>query len=533
MHTQSDRANRPDPSPGVAPRATSKVAPSNGSSVGPDPAFVTPSNLRRIQASAGNRATAALVAQRLTIQRAISTEQADSIARQLEDAMSGWGTDEEAIYGALSGRTAPDITKIKESYQRLFNEDLDAELRDELNDSELARVSEMMPTTEDESTLSDAQRATEATNRARVVASQIRDAVAGLGTEEAQIYNSLTGRTSEELNEIQRQYLDLTGRDVILDLRSDMSGGELTKALHLFEVASAGTFENTFEQNMTEGETTVGHGLYNYALHPDRLDVDVPIKFKPDAGVAVPFALWNGQIDSTWNKFALTEPGGRKVPINMKMRDDPGADREVVVHNNTDPANPLNDRANAGEFYLVMKADTVPHEFGHFLGLEDEYQRYHSDITRLVGAPAAGPANASGKTPLAIAKELHAALYLDDATQRAPAATTVLTNVGLIVGGAPQQGDFAQSVKSAYDDEYGGWFTKNLVKAMRDKLPERTKWTIQTVFSYASRSLMGDPGGLGGAAQPHDHAVEARHLRNFVNIARETWPDFVWTVGPK
>ncbi len=446
--------------------------------------------------------------------------------------MSGLGTDEDAIYGALSGRTGADIAAIRESYQRLFNEDLDAELRDELNDSELARVTEMMPTTEDESTLSEAARVTEATNRARVVAAQIRDAVAGLGTEEAQIYNSLTGRTSAELNEIQRQYLDLTGRDVILDLRGDMSGGELTKALHLFEVAAAGTFENEFTQNMTEGVTTVGQGMYNYALHPDRLDVDVPIKFTPDAGVTIPFALWNGQIDSVWNQFALTEPGGRKVPINMKMRNDPGADREVIVHQNTNPAKPLDDRANAGEFYLVMKADTVPHEFGHFIGLEDEYQRYHADITRLVGAPAVGPANTSGKTALAIATELHDALYLDDATARATAATTVLTNVGLIVGGSPQQGDFAQSVRTAYDDEYDGWFSKNLVQAMRDKLPKGSKWTIQTVFSYASRSIMGNPGGLGGTT-PHDHAVEPRHLRRFANIASEAWPDFTWTTGPR
>lgn len=500
----------------------------------PDTGLLTASSLGFIQAAAGNRATTELVAQRTTktVQRVIAVDQAEAIARQLEDAMSGLGTDEEAIYGALSGRTGPDIAAIREAYQRLFNEDLDSELQSELTDSELAHVTELMPRVGDESTLPEAERVTEATNRARIVAAQIRDAVAGLGTEEDQIYNALTGRSSAELNEIQAQYLDLTGRDVILDLRGDMSGGELTKALHLFEVAAAGTFENTFTQNMTEGVTTVGQGMYNYALHSDRLDVDVPIKFTPDAGVTIPFALWNGQIDTVWNKFALTEPAGRKVPINMKMRNDQSADREVVVHKNTDPAKPLDDRANAGEFYLVMKTDTVPHEFGHFIGLEDEYQRTHADITRLVGAPAAGPTNTSGKSALEIATALHDALYLDDATQRAPTATTLLTNVGLIVGGAPQQGDFAQEVKTAYDDEYGGWFTKNLVEAMRDKLPKGSKWTIQTVFSYASRSIMGNPGGLGGVT-PHDHAVEARHLRRFANIAQEAWPDFTWTTGPR
>jgi hypothetical protein len=494
---------------------------------------MSPGELVVVQATAGNRAASELVAQRLTVQRAISPDQAESIARQLRKAMKGWGTDEEAIYGAMSGRTGADIAAIKESYQRLFTRDLDADLRDELNDRELAKVAAMMPPTADETALSETDRVSAAVNRARVVATQIKDAIAGLGTAEAQIYNSLTGRTSAELNEIQRQYLDLTGRDVILDLRGDMSGGELKKALTLFEVASAGTFRNEFKQKMTEGETTVGQGLYNYALRPDRLDVDVPIKFTPDAGVTIPFALWNGQIDTTWNKFALTEPGGRKLPINMKMRNDPGASREVVVHKNTDPANPLNDRANAGEFYLVMKNDTVPHEFGHFIGLEDEYQRYHADITRLVGAPPTGPVNASGKSAEDIAQDLHAALYLTDATRRAPTATALLVTVGLIVGGAPQQGDFAQSVRKAYDDKYEGWFSKNLVQAMRDKLPAGSKWTIQTVFSFASRSLMGDPGGLRGGVQPHDHAVEPRHLRRFSAIANKAWPDFTWTTGPR
>lgn len=511
-------------------RSTSRPAGSGATAAAP---IASQPSLARLQAMAGNRATTELLVQRLAVQRALAADQAEAVARQLEDAMSGWGTDEEAIYGALSGRTGPDIAAIRAAYERLFDEDLDAELRDELNESELARVTAMMPRTADESGLSEADKATEATYRARVVAAQIRDAINGLGTEEAQIYNSLTGRSPEELNEIQRQYLDLTGRDIILDLRGDMSGGELRKALTLFQVASAGTYENEFEQEMVEGETTVGHGLYNYALHRDRLDVDVPIKFTPDPGVTIPFALWNGQIDSTWNRFAVVEPAGRKVPISMTMRNDSSADREVVVHKNKDPAKWWEDRANAGEFYLVMKPDTVPHEFGHFIGLQDEYQRKHGDFRKLVGEPPAGPVNASGKSELEIARELHGALYLADETKRASEATRVLESVGLIVSGRPQQGDFAQAVKRAYDEEYGGWFSKDLIEAMRDKLPERQKWTIQSVFSFASRSLMGDPGGLGGAAQPHDHAVEPRHLRELVRIVKSAWPQFEWAVGPK
>ena len=75
------------------------------------------------------------------VQRELSVSAAELIARRLHSAMEGWGTDEEAIYGALSGRTPTDYQAIKEAYAKVYDhKDLDAELADELNDSEMARV---------------------------------------------------------------------------------------------------------------------------------------------------------------------------------------------------------------------------------------------------------------------------------------------------------------------------------------------------------------------------------------------------------
>jgi hypothetical protein len=534
MQTHATRPKaRPASLAGPAGPRSSGLTPASRDGA-PDPAHVTPASLERVQASAGNRAAAELVAQRapsasLTVQRAIGTEQAEAIARQLEDAMSGWGTDEEAIYGALSGRTGGDIKAIKAAYQRLFDEDLDEELRDELTDDELEKVSQMMPPTADESTMSAPQQAAAAADRATVIAAQLRDAIEGAGTEEDQIYNSLTGRSNKELDEIQKAYLSLTGRDLILDLRSDLTRSELRKALNLLQVASAGTFENEFEQKMTEGKSTFGHGIFDYALHHDRLDISVPVKFVPQAGVTPPYALWNSQIDKVWNKFALIEPSGKhKIPIHLAFKDDPGAEREIEVHKNS--KDPSDDRANAGKYFVNMKPTTVPHEFGHLLGLQDEYQRFHDDFKALTGYTKTGPENKSGMTEAEIASDLFDALHLDDETKRAPAATKLLDKVGLLVKGRPQQGDFALAVMTAYDAAYGK--AKNLVESMRDYLPKKQKWTIQTVFSYASRTVMGDPGGLGGS-ETHDHAVEPRHLSSMVRIAKDAWPAFDWRTGPQ
>ena len=158
-----------------------------------------------------------------------------------------------------------------------------------------------------------------------------------------------------------------------------------------------------------------------------------------------------------------------KLPINLKMRNDSGAAREVLVHKNTDPNNWRKDRANAGEFYLVMAADTVPHELGHFLGLEDEYQRFHPGFKRLVGeTPIGPPPNESGQTVEEIAADLHGALFLDVKNDRTDATMGVLRNVGLFIGdkNLPQQGTFAQGVMQAYDKANSG----TLVEHMRDQL---------------------------------------------------------------
>ena len=178
------------------------------------------------------------------VQRELSPALAKSIARKLEDAMSGWGTDEDAIYGALSGRSAPDIRDIRNAYRDLYRKDLDAELRDELDDDELAKVKEMMPVLADESGLSSTEADEVKENRARVTADRLRKAMAGWGTEEDEIFGALVGRSHEEIGEIKRQYFDLTnGHYLEKDLADELSGEDLRRAINLIDVV--GEFETT------------------------------------------------------------------------------------------------------------------------------------------------------------------------------------------------------------------------------------------------------------------------------------------------
>lgn len=537
MRTHAERS-----SSGRSPtKRTSKPASREGvaaSSSAAVPEVHTPDDATTLQRSAGNQATVQAIRSAAVVQRALSIEQAETIAQRLAKAMAGWGTDEEAIYGALSGRTPGDYAEIAAAYKRHElgdTHDLDADLADELTESELARVRRGLESTPDTRGLAASEQAAATDQRARAIAEQLRDAMKGLGTEEDQIWNALEGRSPEDIAAIKREYRELTGRHLDRDFMDDLSGADLRRALELVGIKAAGDFENYVRQEMTEGIVTAGTGKFQWMLEPEQLRVEVPVHFKPDEGVTVPLAAWNQKVRDKWDAFAAVEPGGMKIPINIAMRSDSGGDHEVAVHKNTDPKpeNWWKDRADAGNWYLKMKDSTVPHEFGHLIGLPDEYQRTGEDFRKIVGATTAGPSNESSKTYAEIATDLHGALYLDDEKQRAPTVTAILTQVGLIKNGVPQQGDFAQAVKTQYDERYAGTFSKNLVEAMRDKLAKGSKWTIQTVFSFASTSIMGDPEGLKGAAAPHDHAVEPRHMRHFLDIIRRSYPDKTWTVAPK
>ena len=440
--------------------------------------------------------------------------------------MEGLGTDEEAVYGALSGRTPEDIDAINDAYFLAYDRTLRQDINDEFSGDELARANQLLAGRASEAGATPEQRAAGTAERAGEIAQHLVEAMEDLGTEEDEIWNALTGRTPEEITAIKDAYRTLTGRFLDRDFLEELSGSELDRALALIGVASAGTYRERFTEEMMEGFTAAGTGLYEWALEPEQLRVEVPIQFIPDDGVTVPSSTWSSQIDARWNQFAVVEPGGRRVPINITMRDDPSGFHEVRVHAGVD-------RADTANWYVGQRPSTAPHEFGHLIGLPDEYQRSPEDFRAITDATIAGPPNRSGQTPEQIASDLHDALYLDNEAARAPAVTTLLTHVGLLASGVPQQGAFAQSVRTAYDQAYESIFTKNLVQAMRDKLPEGDRWTVQTVFSFASRTVMGGAEGLGGAAQPHDHSVEPRHLRNFVTIVRNAWPTYDWRVGPK
>lgn len=491
------------------------------------PAVLTPGIVAQLQAAAGNRAAAQAVRSRVVVQRAISTGQAAALAERIHDAMEGLGTDEDAVYGALSGRTPEDLDAIRDAYSFAYNHTMLEDINDDFSGDELARVMRLLEgRPAPGATATAAERETSAVARARDIAQQLKDAIFGLGTAEDQIFNALEGRSADEIAEIRRQYFALTGNSLDRDLREDLSGDELERALALVHSTASGSFRTEFSEWLTEDYHAGGTGIWEWEIADRKFLIHVGVHFQPDPGLTPPISRWQAQVRSIWNRWALTGNGGQaggglELPIEFDLQDQSGAERSVRVRQNangTSYAHP--DRAYSNLWYMDMPATVAPHEFGHLVGLPDEYERTLEDYESVTGEDLPEPGTVTA-ADTQVATDLHAALFLPTVAQRATTATTVLTTAGLISGGAAVQGPQAQRVMQAYNSAYQETDGENLLHALRYRCAPDTYFTLIGVFSFVSPSIMGNE-------SDHTHPVEQRHVRFALDVAREEFPDVTW-----
>lgn len=287
------------------------------------------------------------------------------IAVQLRDAMEGWGTDEEAIYAALSGRTNTDVDRIAAEYQTLTGRGLQADLQDELTSDELLRLAQYSyfasETPED---------------RAHAVATQLRDAMSGWGTDENAIYVALQSRSEAELALIRTAYQNLTSRSLMDDLRDELTDEELTQATGTMGISPVQDIRNT-ELGM------LSMGNFDYRLNNCQIEIEVRLKFQftDDIVAADRNAFKPGFINavhSKWQHSGFKLVGGpscpcEEIPITVNVvENDTDYHKIVDVEDRSD-----NDRrpmvVSDINVNLHTSTDTFAHEFGHVLGLYDEY----------------------------------------------------------------------------------------------------------------------------------------------------------------
>jgi hypothetical protein len=195
-------------------------------------------HVRQLQRSAGNAAVSDLVVRRSAgraIRRAaLPAKDNEAIVARLHEAMSGWGTDEEAIYAALQklGRDPAAIAKVKELYAATHGDDLEAEIRSEMSGSELDLALELLGA----GTKAGVGTAPGTDAEYKGAAKRLRSAMEGWGTDEEAIHATLIplNRDAAKTAKLRTVYTaEYPGRDLEADIKDEMSSDELAYALYL------------------------------------------------------------------------------------------------------------------------------------------------------------------------------------------------------------------------------------------------------------------------------------------------------------
>ncbi len=289
------------------------------------------------------------------------------IAVQLRDAMQGLGTDEEAIYAALAGRTSAQSEAIAAAYLTLTGRALQADLEDELTRGELLHLAQY-------GQLSDENNTPE--NRAAAVAIQLKDAMEGWGTDENAIYVALQGRSQAELALITTAYQNLTSRSLMADLQDELTEDEMNIAR-----STMGLPPVLRETDTELGMLSMGNFDFNFTNCAIEIEVRVKFQFTSDIVQADQSAFktrFINAVHSKWQHSGYKLVGGTScpcedIPINVNVVENNSNYHKVVdVEDKTD-----NDRrpmvARDINVNLHTDDDTFMHEFGHVLGLYDEY----------------------------------------------------------------------------------------------------------------------------------------------------------------
>ncbi len=129
----------------------------------------------------------------------------------LNKAMDGLGTDEDAIFNVLKGKSPEQRQALKEAYKQKYGKDLESEVKGEMSGSDWDKAKALM----DSGKIGDTDK--------------LRQAMAGAGTDEGAIIRSLEGKSPEEISDMKAEYKQRYGKDLGEDLKSELSGKDLKK----------------------------------------------------------------------------------------------------------------------------------------------------------------------------------------------------------------------------------------------------------------------------------------------------------------
>jgi hypothetical protein len=285
---------------------------------------------------------------------------------------------------------------------------------------------------------------------------------------------------------------------------------------------------------------------YDWKLSKTALAITVGINFqKKQKNVEGRIGQWLSDIKEIWSTFKavnVSDPKKKSVNLNFEAKRG-GKDHTVDVFR-FDPtlskANRPLSRSNSGTWYTIdNRRSMAPHEFGHLIGLADEYNRVEEHYLNVTGEePAVGNPAGAAADATKTATAIKAKLPLDDA----PAAPVAAKNdprwgANLAAVITPvlgrNQGGFSRLTAQEYAKANAGATAYgDIQKAFNDKGVTGFQLNLSACvrpFLYSNRSLMGTmqttpaKGGGGKAAPAHEHPIEPRHVQPFVNLLAKEW----------
>lgn len=297
-----------------------------------------------------------------------------------------------------------------------------------------------------------------------------------------------------------------------------------------------------------EGTMTGADTRFTWRLLADRMEVTVNFKFT-GASKDPMVAQWRNDIAKVWNAFKFVDKSkpAKQLLLDFVVGSGTPVDQTVKIVKTPKGGKVL--RSSSNKWYTGDKdPGLAPHEFGHLIGLQDEYNKGPEQYTMVTGEqPSFGdveaPTNKKGDPvePLVIAKEMRKAVSGPGAT-RGKRAAKVVSKYNLVQGG------FAQRVALAYEQEYAGkllredWNSTKGHHAVKDssgtmgndlaaRIPGRfddapDEWDALVPFLYSNRGIMGTMAELNtpSGIDPHDHPVAERHVRHFLEIVQANKP---------
>lgn len=280
--------------------------------------------------------------------------------------------------------------------------------------------------------------------------------------------------------------------------------------------STVGRVERDWNQTV-HGEITGMVSSFTWKIDDKAIRTSVNFQFSGDTHAFQP--QWFTDIRTGWNRFkavdrAESPPRERAIVFEPQQATPPDIAVQIVHVPPGDPTHGTH-RSNAGQYFTddPDMAGMLRHEFGHAIGLEDEYGRGHRDYARVTGEePLVGAVNSPTGTPAPqVAQQIGAAVRLPVPAARGPAAATLVT------GNQLRQGAFSQEVASQYLVQFGA----ELVEDVEARIPNGpdgapTGAEIATIdpFTYQTTSIMGAFDATTG------HTVEPRHVRQWAGYVQ-------------